>query len=145
MSMAPAYQIRQEILRHLHGAVGSFSLPIPIEQIRGILDASGTPKETFGILVSVTDLGDHAGCTGRILVDVQPQILVYTHINDDPDGSLADSLATDVLNIMPSIQYGLDGWLVSYNGNWTATDAVMMDNFRQITLSAQIPLQRVLN
>ena len=143
--MAPAQQIREEILRHLHGAINSFCLPIPLEQIRALLDASGTPKETYGILVTASDLGDHAGCAGRVLVDVQAQILVYTHVNDDADGALADALATDILNVMPSIQYGLDGWLVSYNGNWSQSDAVMMDNFRQITLSATIPIQKILN
>ena len=142
MSMAPAQQIRQAIIDHLKGNVALFSLPIPTEQIRGVLDVSGTPKETYGIIVSANDLGNHSGFVGRVLVDIQAQISIYTHLNDDAEGKLADALASDVLDIMQSISYTLDGWCVSYNGNWMQTDASMMDSFRQLTLSATIPIQK---
>ena len=142
MSLAPAMQIREQIIEHLKGNVAMFSLPIPTEQIRAVLDVSGTPKDTYGVIVSASDLGDHSGFVGRVLVDIQAQLTIYTHINDDPEGRLADALASDVLNIMQGIQYTLDGWAVSYNGTWSETDASMMDAFRQITLTATIPIQK---
>ena len=137
---APAVQIKEAIVNHLHGMIGFYTLPIPETQIRGILDLSGTPKDVYGITVSSEDLGDHAGNTGRILVDIQPRITVFSHLDEDIDGALCDSLVSDTLSIMQSIAYSLDGWYVAWNGNWAVTDTSMDNSFRQIVLSATLPI-----
>lgn len=140
--IAPATQIKNAIVAHLRGAVNSYTLPIPETQIRGILDLSGTPKDVYGITVSTEDLGDHAGNTGRILVDVKATITVFSHLDEDVDGSLCDSLTSDTLQIMQSITYKLDDWVVYWNGNWQVTDTVMDNSFRQNVLSTIIPIGR---
>lgn len=135
-------------MAHLRSYTGSnsesagFSIDIPATQIRGILDLSGTPKDVYGITVSAEDQGDWAGNTGRILVSIKPSITVFTHLDEDADGSLADSLVSDVLSIMQSIQYTLDGWYVAWTGNWAVTDTAMDNSFRQIVLSAVLPIVR---
>lgn len=138
--IAPAVQIRDAIVRHLRGMIGSYSLPIPETQIRGILDLTGTPKEAYGITISAEDLGDHAGNTGRVLVDIQPRITVFSHLDEDVDGTLCDSLASDTLEIMQSITYALDGWYVAWRGNWSITETTMDNAFRQTVLSATLPI-----
>ena len=148
MTQAPAIQIKEAIVAHLRSYTGSnsesagFSIDIPATQIRGILDLSGTPKDVYGITVSAEDQGDWAGNTGRILVSIKPSITVFTHLDEDADGSLADSLVSDVLSIMQSIQYTLDGWYVAWTGNWAVTDTAMDNSFRQIVLSAVLPIVR---
>jgi hypothetical protein len=139
---APATQIKEAIVAHLRGMIASYTMPIPETQIRGLLDLSGTPKDAYGITVGAEDLGDHAGNTGRILVDIRPNIVVFSHLDEDPDGSLCDALAADTLAIMQSIQYCLDGWVVAWNGNWQLTDTQMDNSFRQITLNATLPIVR---
>lgn len=138
--IAPAVQIRDAIVRHLRGMIGSYALPIPETQIRGTLDLSGTPKEAYGITVSAEDMGDHAGNTGRVLVDIQPRITVFSHLDEDVDGTLCDSLASDTLEIMQSITYALDGWYVAWRGNWSITETTMDNAFRQTVLSATLPI-----
>lgn len=142
MSVAPAIQIRDAIVRHLRGMVGSYSLPIPVTQIRGTLDLSGTPKDAWGITVGAEDMGDHAGNTGRVLVDIRPTITCFSHLEEDIDGALCDGLASDTLEIMRSIAYTLDGWYVAWTGNWTITDTIMDSSFRQVILSATLPIVR---
>lgn len=143
MTKAPATQIKEAIVAHLKGMIGSYSLPIPETQIRGILDLSGTPKDVYGITISAEDLGDHAGNTGRILVDIKPTITVFSHLDEDADGALCDALTSDTLDIMQSIQYRLDGWHVAWCGNWRVTDTMMDNSFRQVVLSATLPIVRV--
>ena len=145
MTKAPAIQIKEAIVAHLQGEVGSYTLPIPSTQIRGILDLSGTPKDAYGITVSAVDEGDWNGAHERILIRITPTITVFTHLEEDQDGSLADSLVTDTLSIMQSIQYDLDGYYVASNGNWSVTDTQMDASFRQITLSAVLPIVRQIN
>lgn len=140
MAKAPAVQIKEAIVAHLRGMIGSYSLPIPETQIRGLLDLSGTPKDVYGITVSAEDLGDHAGNTGRILVDIKPTITVFSHLDDDLDGALCDALVSDTLTIMQSIQYHLDGWHVYWTGNWSVADTAMDASFRQVVLSTSIPI-----
>ena len=140
MSTAPAVQIRDAIVRHLRGMIGAYALPIPETQIRGTLDLSGTPKEAYGITVSAEDMGDHAGNTGRVLVDIQPRITVFSHLDEDVDGTLCDSLASDTLEIMQSITYALDGWYVAWRGNWSITETTVDNAFRQVVLSATLPM-----
>jgi hypothetical protein len=140
--MSPAVQIRDAIVRHLRGMIGAYQLPIPETQIRGTLDLSGTPKEAYGITVSAEDMGDHAGNTGRVLVDIQPRITVFSHLDEDVDGSLCDSLASDTLEIMQSIAYQLDGWYVAWNGNWQIADTTMDGAFRTVVLTATLPIVR---
>jgi hypothetical protein len=142
MTTAPATQIKNAIVAHLQGMVGSYTLPIPSTQIRGILDLSGTPKDAYGITVSAVDEGDWNGAHERILIRITPTITVFTHLDEDIDGSLADSLVTDTLSIMQSIQYDLDGYYVASKGNWSVTDTQMEASFRQITLSAVLPIVR---
>lgn len=139
----PAQQIKAAIVAHLRGVCGGFTLPIPQEQIRGLLDVSGTPRDAYGIVVSCEDLGDHFGNTGGVLVDVRPSITIYTHINEDEDGGLCDAIASDVLGAMQSIAYILEGWLVAWNGSWTVADTTMDGSYRQIALSATLPLNRI--
>lgn len=137
---APAVQIKEAIVAHLKGMIGSYSLPIPEEQIRGILDLSGTPKDIYGITISAEDLGDHAGNTGRRLVDIKPSIVVFSHLDEDIDGTLCDALTSDTLSIMQSIQYHLEGWYVAWNGNWQIENTTMDNSFRQTVLSATLPI-----
>lgn len=138
--IAPAVQIREAIVAHLRGMIGSYSLPIPETQIRGILDLTGTPKEAYGITVSAEDLGDHAGNTGRRLVDIKPTITVFSHLDEDADGVLCDTLASDTLEIMQSIAYALDGWYVAWRGNWQIADTTMDGAFRTVVLTATLPI-----
>ena len=142
MSAAPAIQIREAIVRHLRGMIGSYTLPIPVTQIRGTLDLSGTPKDAYGIPVGAEDMGDPAGNPGRVLVDIRPSITCFSHLEEDMDGALCDCLASDTLELMRSIQYALDGWYVAWAGSWTITDTIMDSSFRQVVLSATLPIVR---
>jgi hypothetical protein len=139
---APAVQIRDAITDHLRTRAQEFTLQVAPEQIRGILDLSGSPRGVYGIVVSAEDLGDHAGNTGRVLVDIRPSITVFSHLEEDMDGSTCDTLATDALDIMQSIAYQLEGWQVAWNGNWTMSGTTMNDSYRQVTLAATIPIMR---
>lgn len=142
MMTAPALQIRNCIVDFLRLEAGAFSLPVLPDQIRGMLDLSGTPKGLYGITVSAEDLGDHAGNTGRILVDIKPSITIWSHLEEDADGYDCNTLVSDVLAIMQDITYGLDGWNVAWNGNWTVSDTGITDSFRQVVLTATIPIIR---
>ena len=147
MSKAPAIQIKEQIVAHLQTFAGSasdsgFSIDVSSDQIRGILDLSGAPKGLFGITVSAEDQGDWAGNTGRILVSIKPSITVFTHLDEDLDGAVCDSLVSDVLTIMQSMVYNLEGWNVAWNGNWQITDTAMDNSFRQVVLSAVLPITR---
>lgn len=137
---SPATQIKEAIVAHLQGMINEYSIPIPQTQIRGALDLSGTPKDAYGITVSASDEGDWAGNTGRVLVSIKPTITVFSHLDEDQDGSLCDSLASDTLDIMQSIKYSLEGWYVAWNGNWQVTDTMMDGSFRQYVLSAVLPI-----
>ena len=138
--LEPAIQIRQCIISHLRARAQDFSLPVLPEQIRGQLDVSGAPKGAWGVIVSADDLGDHAGNTGRILVDIRPRIAIYSHLDEDADGTICDRVATDVMTIMDEIQYDMQGWMVVWNGNWTLTDSAISDTFRQKIMTATIPI-----
>lgn len=143
MRLSPAAQVKSIIINYLRGVCGDFSLPIESTMIRGMLDASGELKQAWGILVACEDLGDHAGNTNRILVDVRPSITVYTHINEDAEGTLAESLATEVQFYITSCNYAeLEGWECNWVGNWTISDMAMDGSYRQITLEATLPLSR---
>ena len=142
---APAIQIKEAIVAHLQGMVGDYTHPIPTTQIRGILDLSGTPKDAYGITINATDEGDWTGAHERILIRIVPTITVFTHLDEDMDGSLADSLVTDTLSIMQSIEYQLDGYQVASKGNWSVTDTQMDSSFRQVVLSAVLPIVRQIN
>lgn len=144
---APAIQIKEQIVEHLKSHAGSasesgFSIDVPEDQIRGILDLSGAPKGLFGITVSAEDQGDWAGNTGRILVSIKPSITIFTHLDEDLDGALCDSLVSDVLTIMQSMVYDLEGWNVAWNGNWQVTDTAMDTSFRQAVLTAVLPITK---
>ena len=140
---APAVQIKEALVDYLRNVCGDFTLPIPQEQVRGILDLTGTQKDAYGIIVNCSDLGDHAGNTGRILVDCRPEICVYTHLNEDASGELLDALVADVLDAMVGVQYHLEGWKVCWNGNWQITDTNVEGAYRQSILSATLPLNRI--
>lgn len=142
MIKAPALQVKEAIVAHLQGRIGDYTLPIPSTQIRGILDVSGTPRDAYGITVGAEDQGDWNGAMERILIRIQPTITVFSHIEEDPDGSQADSLAGDTLEIMRTMEYNLDGYVVASNGNWAITDVQMDNAFRQLTLSAVLPIIR---
>ena len=73
---------------------------------------------------------------------MKPRVVVFTHINEDSDGSLCDALVSDVLDAMRRIEYELDGWHVAWGGNWSAGECVMEESFRQSVLSATMPLVR---
>ena len=137
----PCQQIRQAIIAHLRGLCGGFARPIPQTQIRGILDLSGEPKDSAGIIVSCDHLGQHGGGDqkGR-LIDVSPRIVVFSHLNDDSDGSICNALVNDVLVAMQSMTYTLTGWLVKWGGNWTFSDVRMDSSYRQVELAATLPL-----
>jgi hypothetical protein len=142
MSTAPAIQIRDAITAHLRGRAQDFSLPVLPDQVRGTLDLSGTPKGLYGIVIAAEDMGDHAGNSGRILVDIRPSITVFSHLEEDLDGQQCDTLTSDILRIMQEITYDLDGWAVAWNGNWQVANTQMGDSFRQNTLTATIPIVR---
>ncbi|MBO4513519.1 MAG: hypothetical protein J5746_12215 [Victivallales bacterium] len=137
---APAIQIREAITAHLRSRAQQFTLPVTPDQIRGTLDLSGTPRGFYGIVIAAEDLGDHAGNTGRVLVDIRPSITVFSHLEEDLDGQTCDTLTTDILNLMQSITYTLNGWQVAWRGNWTITDTAINDSFRQNILTATIPI-----
>lgn len=139
---APAEQVKEAIVKHLQSQAMAFSLPVVPDQIRGMLDLSGIPKGVYGITVSAQDNGDWAGNTGRVLISIQPSIMVFSHLEEDLDGTICQQVITDVLSIMQSITYSLDGWQVAWNGNWTVSETTMTDSFRQTTLSATLPLVR---
>lgn len=144
LRVEPGRQVKEAIIAHLKGLCGSFSNPIPETQIRGMLDLSGAPRDAYGIIVSCADLGEHWGRNnGGVLIDVQPRIAVFTHLNDDADGSLCGALVSDVLAALRTMEYHLDGWKVMWTGNWTAGEPAMMDSFRQCELSATLPLNRL--
>lgn len=137
----PCQQIRSAIIAHLQGLCGGFARPIPQTQIRAILDVSGDPKDSCGIVVGCDNLGEHWGANnGGRLIDVKPRICVFTHINEDADGSVCNALTSDVLVAIKTIVYDITGWQVCWNGNWTLGDVSMEGSFRQAEMSATLPL-----
>ena len=144
MRLSPEAQIKEAVVAHLRGLCGGFANPIPETQIRGLLDVSGTPKDAYGVVVACDNLGEHWGANNRgILIDAKPRIVIYTHINEDSDGSLCDALVSDVLMAMVGMKYSLDGWKVAWGGNWTASECTMVESYRQCELSATLPLIRL--
>lgn len=141
----PCQQVRHAIVRHLRGLCGGFARPIPETQVRGILDVSGEPKDSAGVVVACADLGEHWGASNRrILVDVNPRVVVFTHINEDADGSVCNALVSDVRQALQGLDYSLDGWRVAWVGNWTTGEYTLDGSFRQCELSATMPLQKVI-
>lgn len=139
---APAIQIRDAITAHLRTKAADFNLQVQPDQIRGTLDLSGTPKGLYGIVIAAEDMGDHAGNTGRVLVDIKPTITVFSHLEEDIDGQQCDTLTTDILAAMQGITYNLEGWAVAWNGNWQVTSTSINQSFRQNVLTATIPIVR---
>lgn len=141
---APEIQIKEALVAHLRGMCGGWSNPLPEEQIRGILDVSGTPKDAYGVVVACDNLGEHWGANNHgILIDVRPRIVIYTHINEDADGSLCSALVSDALMSIVRMRYSLDGWQVAWTGNWQAGEVAMVESYRQCELSATLPLVRL--
>ena len=142
--VSPARQVMEAIVAYLRGVSGGWSNPIPQTQIRGLLDVSGTPKDAYGIIVECDDLGEHGGRNnGGILIDVKPRVLIFTHLNEDSDGSLCAALVSDALESLRALEYDLDGWHVAWKGNWSASPPVMAESYRQCELSAWLPLNRL--
>lgn len=142
--LAPEIQVKEAIIAHLRGLCGGWSNPLPETQIRGILDVSGAPKDAYGVVVACDNLGEHWGANNHgILIDVKPRILIYTHLNDDADGTLCGALVSDTLMAMVGIKYRLDGWQVAWNGNWSAGETAMVESYRQCELSATLPMVRL--
>ena len=140
----PCQQVRWAIISHLQGLCNEFSRPIPQTQIRAILDVSGEPRDVCGIIVGCDNQGEHWGANnGGVLIDVQPRIICYTHINEDSDGSICNALVSDVITAMQTITYSLDGWDVKWNGNWTIGEATTDGSFRQFEMAATLPLVRL--
>ena len=139
----PCQQIRAAIIAHLQGLCGGFARPINQTQIRAILDVSGEVKDSCGVVVGCDNRGEHWGANnGGRLIDVQPKICVYTHINDDADGAICNAIVNDVLNAIRTITYNLQGWQVMWGGNWTVGEVVMDGSFRQCEMTAILPLVR---
>ena len=137
----PCQQIRHAIVRHLQGLAGGFSRPLPITQIREILDVSGDPKDAAGIVVGAENAGDHNGQnTGGVLIDIIPKIVCFSHVNEDPDGSVANALVSDVRTAIESITYDLQGYKVAWNGSWRTGETILDGSYRQIELTATLPL-----
>lgn len=137
----PCQQVRTCIIKHLQGCVNGFSRPIPQTQIRAILDVSGEPKDSAGVVVGCENKGEHWGANNYgILIDVMPKICVFSHINDDTDGSICNALVSDVINAIRTITYSLNGWDVKWNGNWVVGEASLDGSYRQVELSATLPL-----
>lgn len=139
----PCQQIRQAIIAHLRGLCNGFARPIPQTQIRGILDLSGDYKDSCGMVVGCENKGEHWGANNNgILIDVEPRICVFTHLNDDSDGAICNALVSDAVNAIRSIKYDLIGWEVKWNGNWVIGECTMDGSYRQIEMSATLPLVR---
>lgn len=137
--------MRNALVDHLRGLAGEFSRPVEPSQIRGMLDMSGQPRESLGVVVSGEDLGDHAGNTGRILVDVRLVCSVWSHIDEDADGILCDTLAEDVFMGVLSMDWRNHmpyGWSCAWNGNWTIGESELEASWRRKTLMAVLPLVR---
>lgn len=121
------------------------------QQIRAKLDTSGELKGFCGITVSVSDLGGHDGMPGRILVDVKVRVMVWTHVDEDMDGSLCDDLASDVRRLLPTLNDNgddwtlppLDGWAVRFPGIVQTGEPELSDDgaFRVKELSTTMFLQ----
>lgn len=139
----PCQQIRSAIIAHLQGLCNGFARPLPQTQIRAMLDVSGDPKDACGIVVACENKGEHWGANNHgVLIDVEPRICVFSHINEDTDGAICNALVSDAMNAMRSIAYHLDGWHVAWNGNWTISEATVDGSYRQCELSATLPLVR---
>lgn len=136
----PSKEVAEAIVAFLRARAASMG--IPEDQIRERLDMSGQPKELAGITVAVEDRGDHPGCVGRILVDVQPSITCWSHLNDDADGSLCANMAGSVMAAMQEVDYHLPDWRVAFPGVWSQTAPTSTEQFRAITLNATLPLVR---
>jgi len=141
----PAIEVRDAILSML-AAADSLS-DLPDGSIRAKLDVSGVPRGPASVIVSARDLGNHNGIPGRILVDVQAIVQIMTHLDEDQDGALADSLmsaAMAALGGATAASYSLNGWEVGYPGQW-ASDEPHIDSdgvFRVCRLSATLFLQK---
>lgn len=144
VTIDPCQQIRTAIIEHLQGLCGGFARPLPQTQIRAVLDLSGEPKDACGVVVGCENRGEHWGANNRgILIDVQPRIVCFTHLNEDEDGSICNCLVNDVANAMRSIEYHIFGWDVKWNGNWTVGEHSMDGSYRQCEMSATLPLVRL--
>lgn len=129
----PARQIQQALITEMR-----LRPPCGIDpqQIRAKLDTSGELKGFSGITVSVSDLGGHDGLPGRILVDVKVRVTIWTHVDEDMDGSLCDDLASDARRLMPTLNDTgedwilppLDGWAVRFPGTIAVGEPELSDD-----------------
>ena len=138
----PALEVEEAIVAHLRALADAGDIPCTADQIRRRLDISGEPKGLSGIVVAVADRGDHAGCVGRVLVDVAPEVSCWSHLDEDADGSACDALAGAAMAAMQTITYNLPGWRVAWRGSWTRSAPTAADAFRTTTISATLPLVR---
>lgn len=136
----PAHEVCVEIVKFLRNLAPALGLDEG--QIREVLDVSGQPKDLAGITVGVADKGDHPGCVGRVLVDVEPTVTIWTHINDDADGSLCNTIAGAVLADITSITYNCPSWKVAFKGSWSMTAPTAAEAYRAIRITATLPLVR---
>jgi len=139
---SPAPFIRDFLIQSLQLSLESL---LPPSQVRGQLDVSGEMRGTEGAVVSASDKGGHNGLPGRILVDADVSICVFTHLDDDTDGSRLDELVSAVFGALPSIAYPqFPGWRVTFPGIWQASSPqIMDDSYRQQTLTATIFTQKI--
>lgn len=144
----PAPQIQQCLIDLLRQA----AIPsVDPDDIRGTLDTSGRPKGFTGCTVHAVDRGNHNGIPGRILVDVEVDIDVYSHVNEDADGSICSNAVSFIRPLLPSLSDmgndwtlpPLENWRVRYPGNWETTGPVLSPDaaYRVYTISATLFLQ----
>lgn len=144
----PASQIQQALVNEMRLRPPQ---DIDPQQIRTSLDMSGQLKGFMGITVSASDLGGHEGLPGRILIDVKVSVTAWTHIDEDADGSICDALASDIRQLMPTLNDSnddwtlppLDGWAVRFPGIIQASESMLSPDgvYRVKEITATMYLQ----
>lgn len=141
MPKAPSYQIEEALKNVLQTNISAVSSA----QIRRVLDLSGADKGTAGVVISVADNGGFSAAATRTVISCTAEVVCYTHLEDDLDGEVFDSLVSQALIALQGATYVLEGWRValpSGYGSWSVARTGTDGSFRQAALTATVHLHQ---
>ena len=135
----PAIPIRDALITAIRAA----GTGLPANQIRAAMDVSDVPRGPAALVVSCADLGGHNGMRTRILVDVRATITIATHLDEDQDGSLSDSIINAVIPVLYQFNPELQGWAIRHITPWETSEPFADGSFRQTSIVSTMFTQSI--
>ena len=122
----PATQFNNTLITHLQTALSD---DLEAGQIRGRLDVSGDdPRGIIGIVCSTVDSGSHSGTVGRQLIDLSTTITIYTHLDEDADGTNFEGIVEKVITALETFSPSVTGWEIHYIQAPQSTPVSMLES-----------------